>query len=94
MASCMMVLNYLDKEKVSLDKWKDMCLNDKTYDFGGISMGQYVDGVDVFYRDYRHRNLEISFALDYVRDSVRGKSQQELDAEVAEWQKIETGVKK
>jgi hypothetical protein len=38
MAGCMNMLNYLDFTKVSGEKWKDMCLNDKAYDFDGIPM--------------------------------------------------------
>lgn len=89
MSACMTTLNYLDPTKVSAEKWKNMCLNDKMYDFSGISMGQFVDGVDVFYRDYRNKNLEVAFALQYVRDQMHGKTSQELSAELAQWQKIQ-----
>jgi hypothetical protein len=88
------MLNYLDYSKVSGERWKDMCLNDKSYDYSGIAMGQFVDGADVFYRDYKHKNLEVGFALQYVRDQMRGKSQKDLDAEVASWQEVEQRVKK
>jgi len=93
MVTCLDMLNYIDLKKVSGERWKDMCLNDKTNDYGGISMGQFVDGVDAFYRDYRHRNLEVSFGLQYVRDQMRGKTQAELDAEVPQWQEMTQKVK-
>jgi|HubBroStandDraft_4_1064222.scaffolds.fasta_scaffold396248_2 hypothetical protein len=94
MAACMGALNYLDFTKVSGERWKDMCLNDKSYDYSGIAMGQFLDGTDAFYRDYRHKNLEVAFAFQYVRDQMRGKSQKDLDAEVASWQEVEQKVKK
>lgn len=90
MGACLGTINYLDSTKVSGEKWKDMCLNDKTFDYDGISMGQFVDGTDAFYRDYSRRNLEVGFAFQYVRDRIRGKSQTDLDAEVAGWKNIST----
>ena len=92
-ANCMDMLNYIDLKKVDGDRWKNMCLSDKTYDYSGISMGQFVDGLDAFYRDYRHKNLEVAFGLQYVRDQMRGKSQADLDAEVAKWQEVTQQVK-
>lgn len=88
MGACMMTIPYLDPAKVPPDKWKEICLSDKTYDFDGISMGQFVDGTDSFYRDYRNKNLEVGFALQYVRDRMRGMTQQDLDTEVSKWQAL------
>jgi hypothetical protein len=88
LATGLNMLNYLDHAKVSLEKWENMCLSDKTNDFTGLTMGQFVDGVDVFYRDSRNRNLEVGFALQYVRDQARGKTSQELSVELAHWQSV------
>ncbi|MGA8212868.1 MAG: hypothetical protein WB799_04700 [Candidatus Sulfotelmatobacter sp.] len=87
--------NYLDSKKISVDGWKELCAkenNNKNY--SGIPLGQFVDGSDAFYRDYRHRNLEIGFALQYVRDQMKGKSQAELDAEVTTWQAAQQSLTK
>ena len=44
-----------------MEGWNKICVNDnKDKDYAGIMMGQFIDGVDAFYRDYRHRNLEIA----------------------------------
>lgn len=92
-ATCMDMLNYIDQKKIDAEKWKGMCLNDRTNDYSGVSMGQFVDGVDTFYRDFRHRNLEVAFGLQYVRDQMRGMTQAALDAEVAKWQEVTQQVK-
>lgn len=53
-----------------------------TYDYDGITMGQFVDGVDAFYKDFRNRQIEVDSAIEYVRDQVKGKPPQELDSKL------------
>jgi hypothetical protein len=55
-----------------------MCLSDTQYDYDGISMGQFVDGIDAFYRDYRNKQLLEGWAIQYARDAIKGKPAQEL----------------
>jgi hypothetical protein len=64
-----------------------MCLSDKTLDYDGVPMGQFVDGMDAFYKDYRNKQLELGWAIQYARDSIKGKPSQELDAEVTLWRR-------
>jgi hypothetical protein len=64
-----------------------LCLSDTQFDYDGIAMGQFVDGMDVFYRDFRNKQLEIGWAIQYVRDQVKGKAASELDAEVNLWRR-------
>ncbi len=54
-------------------------------DFGKIRMGQLVDGVDEFYKDFRNKGIGIVFAMYYVRDQLKGKPDTELAAELAGW---------
>jgi hypothetical protein len=70
--------------KVVLQK---MCLSDTQFDYDSISMGQFVDGVNAFCKDYRNKQLEVSWAIEYARDAIKGKPSQELDAEVALWRR-------
>ena len=93
-AICMDTAKYLDSKQFPIERWKEICANENMANYSGIPMGQFVDGADAFYRDYRHRNLEIGFALQYVRDQMRGKSQAELDTEVLTWQAVQQSVKK
>jgi|HubBroStandDraft_5_1064220.scaffolds.fasta_scaffold306140_1 hypothetical protein len=48
-------------------------------DFSEISYGQYIEGLDVFYSDYRNKRINFNVAILYVRDQVRGASQDELE---------------
>lgn len=64
-----------------------MCLSSTQFDYGGIKMGQFVDGMDAFYKDYRNKQLEVSWAIQYARDSIKGKPAQELEAEVTQWRR-------
>jgi hypothetical protein len=47
--------------------------------YTGIYVGQFRDGVNSLYADYRNQGLEVSTALIYVRDQIKGKPQAELD---------------
>jgi len=76
--------------KVILQK---MCLSDMQFDYDGIAMGQFVDGMDSFYKDYRNKQLEVGWAIQYARDSIKGKPAQELDAEVALWRRCSAADK-
>ncbi|MGD1064592.1 MAG: hypothetical protein ABR860_15140 [Terracidiphilus sp.] len=76
--------------KVILQK---MCLSDTQFDYDGISMGQFVDGVDAFYKDYRNKQLEVGLAIQYARDSIKGKPAQDLDAEVTLWRRCSAADK-
>jgi len=76
--------------KVILEK---MCLNDKQFDYDGIKMGQFVDGMDAFYKDYRNKQLEVGWAIQYARDSIKGKPAQELEAEVNLWRRCSAADK-
>jgi hypothetical protein len=53
--------------------------------FGSIRMGQLAEGVDEFYKDFRNKGIEVTDAMYYVRDQLRGKSDAELAAELASW---------
>jgi len=61
--------------------------SNETYDYDGITMGQFVDGIDAFYKDFRNRQVEADSAIEYVRDQVRGKPAQELESELNMWRR-------
>jgi len=52
------------------------------YDYGGIPMGQFADGVDALYKDPRNQAIDIRVALKYVRDKLKGKSTEVLEQEL------------
>jgi hypothetical protein len=67
--------------------FQKMCLSDTQFDYDGISMGQFVDGMNAFYKDYRNKQLGVVWAIQYARDAIKGEPSQELDAEVASWRR-------
>ena len=53
-------------------------------DFGHLRIGQFVEGVDQFYKDFRNSSIEIKLAMLYVRDELRAtKTDKELEDELA-----------
>src|SRR5437588_9212736 len=69
------------------DVQRRFCLSDD--DFDGITMGQFVDGVDAFYKDYKNKQLAITWALEYVRDEIKGKPSAELTAKLEMWRRCQ-----
>ena len=47
-----------------------MCLSNTEFDYDAIAFGQFVDGMDVFFKDYRNKQLEVGWAIQYVRDQT------------------------
>jgi hypothetical protein len=64
------------------DLMQKLCLDNKSTDFDGITMGQFVDGMDQFYRDFRNKQLYMTWAIEYVRDQLKGKSADDLSVEL------------
>jgi hypothetical protein len=95
MATCASNLPLYSQKFPNLDP-KDilqkMCLSSTEFDYDSISMGQFVDGMDSFYRDYRNKQLEVGWAIQYVRDAIKGKSAQELEAEVVTWRRCSAAL--
>lgn len=57
------------------------------YDFGDITVGQLSEGADEFYKTFLNKNVDINFAMRYVRDQLKGKPADELERELAAWRK-------
>src|ERR1700722_4184936 len=43
-----------------------------------ITVGQIVDGVDEFYKDWRNRKVLLRHAMEYVEDEAKGKDDSKL----------------
>jgi hypothetical protein len=56
-------------------------------------MGQFVAGMNAFYKDYRNKQLDAGLAIEYARDAIKGKSAEELDAEVTLWRRCSAADK-
>jgi hypothetical protein len=79
------------KAAYTFEQWKQLCF--PTSDYDGVKMGQFLDGVDAFYADYRNQQIEFGSALDYVRDGIKGKSPTELESDLAHLRKCYADIK-
>jgi len=86
MAQCAGFVDMLKDKYPGQNLFQKLCTEPTNgADFDGITMGQFVDGVDEFYKDFRNKQLDVSWALQYVRDQVRGKPAKELEVELTAW---------
>ncbi len=95
MGACLAQLPMYKKEFPSLDekeRVQRMCLSNTALNYDGIAMGQFVEGMDTFFKDYRNKQLEVVWAIEYVRDSIKGKPAQELDSEVTLWRRCSAAM--
>jgi hypothetical protein len=53
------------------------------FDYTKIRLGQLSEGVDEFYKNFRNKGIEITLAMVYVRDELKGKPAKELEEELA-----------
>jgi len=72
-AATSQMLNQVDRPEFK----QDFCLKSLNSGFENIAVGQFLGGVDVFYRDYRNQSIPVNYALQYVRDEIHGKSPEE-----------------
>ncbi len=67
-------LSAMDRQIAALTK--DVC------EYEGIKFDQLIAGMDVFYLDYRNTAIKWFWALGYVRDTIAGTPQAQLDREL------------
>lgn len=62
------------------------CTNEaQGFNFEMIKFGQYLDGMDVFYKDFRNTDYPINWAIKIVRDQIRGRSDEDIERELVAW---------
>jgi hypothetical protein len=72
-----------DSERLGKTKFTDKATGDPMADelnFYGVTFGQYVEGLNAFYQDYRNKRIQINFAIMYVRDDARGGSKDDMQS--------------
>jgi len=58
-------------------------------DFTKIRLGQFSEGLDEFYKDFRNKGIDVDFGIRYVRDQLKGiKSAKELDEELLNYRTL------
>jgi hypothetical protein len=51
-------------------------------DFTEITYGQFMQGLDTFYGDYRNKRINVNISLLYIRDEIRGSPKSELETRI------------
>lgn len=54
------------------------------YSIIGITNGQIVDGLNLFYDDFRNRQIKLTDAIYVIRKQILGASKEEIEA-ITEW---------
>jgi hypothetical protein len=62
-----------------IDSTKDVTPYLKFYN---ITYGQFREGLDAFYGDYRNKQINFNVAILYIRDQIQGVPQKDLDVRV------------
>jgi hypothetical protein len=59
-------------------------------DFSEMHLGQFMEGLNSFYKDYRNLTIHSDDALSYVRDQIAGKSPESLEIKLSALRKLAT----
>ena len=57
----------------------------QSFNYEMIKYGQFLDGMDTFYKDFRNIEYPITGAMRIVRDQIQGRSQEDIEKELAAW---------
>ena len=57
----------------------------QSFNYEMIKYGQYLDGMDAFYKDFRNLDYPINSAIRIVRDQVRGRPADDIEKELVAW---------
>lgn len=60
-------------------------------DYSNLRFGQLIDGMQVFYIDYRNMSIHTDDAMGYVRDSLKGFTDAELQIELTALRRMASG---
>jgi hypothetical protein len=55
------------------------------FNFEMIKYGQFLDGMDAFYKDFRNTEYPITWAMKLVRDQINGRSAEDIEKELLAW---------
>jgi len=61
------------------------------YDFDSITVGQLLNGINTFYKDFRNFQVPLTMAMSLVRDEIRGRSEQDIQKELDSWRQCVAG---
>src|ERR1700737_2228691 len=67
------------------DAGKACIANAQALHFDNIQIGQFIGGMDTFYKDFRNTQYPMRAAMRIVRDQIIGRSAENIDKELTNW---------
>ena len=65
--------------------------NARSFDFEKITVGQLLDGMNAFYKDFRNLQVPLTMAMGLVRDEIRGRTEEDVQKELDSWRRCVAG---
>ena len=65
--------------------------NAQSFNFDSITIGQLLNGMETFYRDFRNLQVPLTMAMRLVRDEIRGRSEEDVQKELVSWRQCVAG---
>jgi hypothetical protein len=69
------------------DAGKACTANARAFNFEKIKVGQFVDGMDSFYKDFRNVQYPMNAAMRIVRDQINGRPAEDIEKELSAWRR-------
>jgi hypothetical protein len=65
--------------------------NAQGFDFESITVGQFLNGMNTFYKDFRNFQVPLTMAMGLVRDEIRGRPKEDVQKELDSWRQCVAG---
>jgi hypothetical protein len=63
-------------------------------DYTEITIGDFVDGMNAFYKDLHNREMPMIYALSKVRDQIKGESADQVERDLVAWRRCHADLSK
>ena len=71
--------------KLGSDEEKACTTEAQSFNFEMIKYGQFLDGMDAFYKDFRNTEYPLNGAIKLVRDQINGRPAEAIEKELISW---------
>ena len=83
---------WIDNPKDRNARASKACIsNAQSFDFDSITVGQLLNGMNTFYKDFRNLQVPLTMAMRLVRDEIRGRSEEDVQKELDSWRQCVAG---
>jgi len=61
----------------------------QSFNFEMITFGQFLEGMDTFYKDFRNTEMPINMAIRIVHDQINGRPAEDIEKELIAWRQCD-----